>query len=386
MTLMKRIAHTLLKSNSRNLTAPAQAIQIQDDPTQTFRTKENNPLKHDMQHVGRFYTVPSDVAKVIYTQGMPQLWHQQAQVFTEMSLLVRKPAVELLSYLTQTDYSKPVNKYVIYGDPGCGKSTTMLHLLHYGYKSKKIIVHVKFAHTWMVRPKEVSTSPFRENFMDLPLDAALWLQNFRLTNADLLAKADIKLSKDYEWDSCGKIEVGSPLISLIDLGINHVKCACEVVIALMTELKKASIAGKCKVLVAIDGFNAFYRQVTKIKDDLRKYVPASQVSLTLAFLDITKSDWCNGQVIVSVDTRASDQDKPGSVLPRYLLGKEGFEHLDPFMPMFVENYTQDEFDTVVEYYKNRKLITEISSEGLKELSVITGKNPLILFNYSKSQL
>ena len=76
------------------------------------------------------------------------------------------------------------------------------------------------------------------------------------------------------------------------------------------------------------------------------------------------------------------QERRESYLPRYLLSK-GFDHLDPFLPVAVENYTQDEFDTVIEYYKNRKWIRHITLEGQKELKLLSGSNPFKLMEYCK---
>lgn len=77
------------------------------------------------------------------------------------------------------------------------------------------------------------------------------------------------------------------------------------------------------------------------------------------------------------------QEKRDSHFPRYLLGKEGFEHLDPFVPISVENLTQDEFDAMVDYYKNRKWIRTITPEGEKELLLLSGSNPEKLMEVCK---
>jgi len=66
-----------------------------------------------------------------------------------------------------------------------------------------------------------------------------------------------------------------------------------------------------------------------------------------------------------------------------LLGKEGFEHLDPFIPVLVEDYNTAEFDTMIEYYKDRKWIRNITPNGQKELELISNKNPLALMEQCK---
>lgn len=38
---------------------------------------------------------------------------KQTKVFRELGILVRRPAVEIISYLEQTDFTKSINKYIL---------------------------------------------------------------------------------------------------------------------------------------------------------------------------------------------------------------------------------------------------------------------------------
>lgn len=98
---------------------------------------------------------------------------------------------------------------------------------------------------------------------------------------------------------------GTSLSELIDFGVNRAKYSCDVIGALCYEIKQASIAGKCNTLVAIDGYNSFFNESSQVKDDQKLKVPASRVSLTKYFLELTQSDWCNGQIVLTVDTQAT---------------------------------------------------------------------------------
>ncbi|XP_014217315.1 28S ribosomal protein S29, mitochondrial [Copidosoma floridanum] len=385
MALCNGLAFKLLKSVSlRSLgTQTAQAVKIQEEVLQTFRTNENNPAKHTKQHLGRYYTVPpSDIVPIIGDGEMPLTpIKKEIKTFMQWNILIRKPALEIISYLSQTDYSKPVNKYVLFGEDGTGKTLSLLHVIHYGYVTKKLIIYIPWLQEWYRFPRECANSETKEGLVDLPIDAAKLLLNFRNINALLLSKIDIKLSKDYVF-GVDTFHKDAPITEMVDFGISRIKYACDVIDTLFNEIKLASIAGKCNTLVAVDGYNAIYSKTTFVKDDNKQKVPASRVSLTQSLLELTKSDWCNGQIVLTVDQKAV-KDNRESHLPRYLLAKEGFNHLDPFLPVGVENYTQDEFDTVMEYYKNRKWIRNISEEGLKELRLVCGSNPYRLMDYCK---
>lgn len=48
---------------------------------------------------------------------------------------------------------------------------------------------------------------------------------------------------------------------------------------------------RCRVLVAVDGFNAIFGERTHLKRDDRSYVLPSQITLSRALLDATSNDW-----------------------------------------------------------------------------------------------
>ncbi|XP_012063014.1 PREDICTED: 28S ribosomal protein S29, mitochondrial [Atta cephalotes] len=362
------------------------AIKVNDEQmfqACLFRTTENNPVNHNTDHIARLYTIPKNIQQQLFQYGgLPRLFMKQVTTFQECAILIRQPAIEVISYLSQTDYTKPVNKYVLYGKFGTGKSIILSHILHYAFMQNYLLVHIYWGAHWFKDMKEVATSEFFPGCMDLPIDAGMWLRQFKTQNSKLLSQLDLKMTKDYVWNQRETTSQGTHILELIDFGINRMKYACGVVDALIKEIKLASTAGKCKTMVMIDGFNAFTADHTRIFDDNKKMVLPKQVSLAIPFLDITKDDWCNGAIVLSVDEKANKEQRD-SYLPRYLLGKEGFEHLDPFVPIVVDDYNSAEFDSIIEYYKDRKWIRNITPSGQRELELVTNKNPLILIDYCK---
>ena len=151
---------------------------------------------------------------------------------------------------------------------------------------------------------------------------------------------------------------------------------------------------------------------------MKQFVPANQVTLTEALLKITESNWRNGAIILSVDQNATNvstqkstlllsnnwiylnfhlflisiikrialyfQKRRESIYPRYLLSKEGFEHIDPFIPVLVENYNDEEYENTMEYFKNRKWVRDISPQGLQEIRALCKSNPRRVRDYCTS--
>ncbi|KAJ0182795.1 hypothetical protein K1T71_002164 [Dendrolimus kikuchii] len=323
----------------------------------TFRTSQTSPSQHNENQIGMFYTIDANLGKQLFTTGgLPKSFMKQTKTFTETAVMVRRPALDLMECIKASDMNKPVVRYVLYGEKGAGKSITMAHLLHFAHEQGYLIVHVPWVSEWLrrlPRHKEMSNSQTREGFVDLPLDAASWLLHFKTQNQLILKQGDMKLSKTYEWSKRESSEAGSPLAAMIEHGINRVKYACDVVDALVQEIKILSNNKQCKTFVAIDGFNSFFYPLTRLNTPTKKKVKPEEVTLTTSFLELTKNDWNNGAILITVDELAVPEDHQESFLPKYLLYKKGFEHLDPFVPIEVGRYTEKEFLSCASYYRDR---------------------------------
>lgn len=381
MSCTNSLLSRLYIANARRTITNALTKEVQDFNIAPFRIVDPCPVQHNQSCLNRIYTVPPEVTMLLEEHMPKELW-KQATVFRELGILIRKPAVELISYLEQTDFTKPINKYVLYGRIGVGKSTTLMHLIHYGLTKQFIIVYLPWVCTWYRYAKDVVESPLRPDKLDVPTYAVRWLNFFKRLNHLSLSQFDLKVSKEYTWSPKESTKAGEPLSALIEFGIERTKFACGVIDALINELKMASTAEKCRTLIVIDGFNAFTSAHTLIRDENRVRVPPDRISITSTFFNSVNYDWCNGAAILTVDKRAN-KERRESDYPTYLLGKKGFEQLDPFLPICVESYTKEEFKTMLEYYKDRKWIRDISPQGEKEIELLSSRIPLELWLFSK---
>lgn len=360
------------KSSVRFFSSQAAEASVKFDD---FRTLESNPTNHTEAHLARFYTIDPSLRKTTFHKStMPKKFFEDTRTFTEMSLMVREPAVEVIGYLNKTDYKKPINRFVFYGELGVGKSLQLLHLIHYGQANDFIIVHVPWVADWYKKPKERSNSETKEGFLDINIDAAAWLIHFKTQNAGLLKKLDLKCSKEYVWSQRESTPAGSTLLELIEHGINRVKFATDTIAVLLEELKQQSTDGKCRTMVAIDGFNAFFHPKTVLKFDNKIKATPDNITITQPFLSMTQSDWTGGVCLLVVDKWALSEDRMESDLPKYLLGRRGFEFIDPFVPMRVNLYNDQEFDNFINYYLDRKWIQNYVPGLDKELKVLSGRN------------
>ena len=70
--------------------------------------------KHGIEHEGRFYRIDTPTKKQLFTYGgLTKSYDLLSETFNELCIMVRKPAIEIISYLKTTDSNAPVNRYVI---------------------------------------------------------------------------------------------------------------------------------------------------------------------------------------------------------------------------------------------------------------------------------
>uniref|UniRef100_A0A182IS98 Small ribosomal subunit protein mS29 n=1 Tax=Anopheles atroparvus TaxID=41427 RepID=A0A182IS98_ANOAO len=372
-------------ASARSLYATVAAHAPATEKLDEFRTIEQNPAKHSSAALSRFYTVPADVRKQIFAHGgLPKNFEKQVKTFNECCLMVRRPAVEIIEYLRRTDFNRPVNRFVLYGEDGAGKSLTLAHLLHYGHQEQYVLVHVPWVPNWMKRARETANSSTIEGSLDLPLDGAAWLVHFKSQNAPLLNRLGLTVSRDYVWTKRETTPAGAPLLALVEHGISRAKFACDAIAALLQELKQHSSAGKCKTMVLVDGYNAFFHPHTRIQTENKVRITPDRITLTRPFLDITRNDWTNGVCVLAVDRLALTEERMASCLPKYLLYREGFEHLDPFVPVRVEGYNDVEYHSCIKYYLDRKWIQAAEPGFEVELKMLSCQNPYQLMQLCAS--
>ncbi|XP_011550802.3 28S ribosomal protein S29, mitochondrial [Plutella xylostella] len=344
----------------------------------TFRTTENSPSQHNENQTGLFYTMDKDLCKTLFSHGgFPRSFAKQTKTFTEAAVMVRRPALDVIDCIKASDLNKPAIRYLLYGENGTGKSLTMAHLLHYAFENGYLIIHVPWVSEWLrrlPRHKEMSNSATHEGMVDVPLDAAAWLFHFKTQNQAMLKSEELKISKDYVWSKRETTPAGAPLLALVEHGISRVKYACDVIDAIVKEVKLLSDSKVCKTFVAIDGFNCFFYPETRLYTSTKRTVKPEEVTLTHSFLELTKNDWTNGVIVLTADQLAIPEDHTESFLPKYLLYKKGFEHIDPFVPIPVGRYTEKEFLSCASYYRDR-LWLRGPAEIDTELKLASSANP-----------
>uniref|UniRef100_A0A8B9CVE4 Small ribosomal subunit protein mS29 n=1 Tax=Anser brachyrhynchus TaxID=132585 RepID=A0A8B9CVE4_9AVES len=304
----------------------SQDVQIPAErPRAVFYTNETDPANHTEHHEGRHYSIPLEEVKAVFPHGLPYRFQQQVKTFNEACLMVRKPALELFTYLKNSNFAHPAVRYVIYGERGTGKTMTLCHVVHYCARQGWLVLHIPDAHLWVKNCKELMQSSYKKERLDQPLQASSWLKNFKTSNEHFLK--EIKTQQKYVWGKRESTEQGRPLGEVVEQGLARVRSASDAVGVVLKEIKQQCHLGSFRVLVAVDGVNALWGRTTLKKED--------------------KSP-------------------------------EGFDALDPFVPVLVPNYSQREFESCYHYYLHRKWLQHEQARteaGKEELRFLSGSNP-----------
>ncbi|XP_064609024.1 small ribosomal subunit protein mS29-like [Liolophura sinensis] len=343
-----------------------------------FRCEENDPINHTKAHEGLFYTVPDNQVKQLFQGGLSSDFCSRMKAFQETCLMVRKPALEVLDMLRVANFDYPPLKFILYGERGTGKTVTIAHLLHYAACSGFLLVHVPWPAFWVMYAKESVISTHNPERRDLPLEALQWLSQFKSQNYKLLQQ--LKTTGTYTWSKREVTEGGSSLMDVVDHGLNRGKHASDCVGVILKEVKTQASDKRCRLMVAIDGVNGFWRE-SALRDELYKSIPSERISLIHHFKKLLADEWSNGCIIASVDTFAFKPQHRGHCTPVALLGKEGFELFDPFIPVKVDTYSEKEIYSALEYFADRHWIQHPAGhteEGRKELIYKSGYNPYLL--------
>ncbi|XP_012870834.1 PREDICTED: 28S ribosomal protein S29, mitochondrial isoform X1 [Dipodomys ordii] len=349
-------------------------IQV-ESPRAISRTSESDPAKHGEQHEGQYYSIPLQDLKTVFPHGLPPRYVMQVKTFGEACFMVRKPALELLHYLKNTNFAHPAVRYLLYGEKGTGKTLSLCHVTHFCAKHDWLILHIPDAHLWIKNCRELLQSTFNKQRFDQPLEASTWLKNFKTTNERFLSQ--IKVQEKYVWNKRESTEKGSPLRDIVEQGITRVRNATDAVGIVMKELKRQSSSGMFHLLVAVDGINALWGRTTLKREDKSPIAP-EELALVHNLRKMVRNDWNGGAIVLTLSQTGSLFKPRKAYMPHELLEKEGFDALDPFLPILVSNYNPKEFESSIQYYLENKWLQHekaTTEEGKKELLFLSNANP-----------
>uniref|UniRef100_A0A8C4Q6T5 Small ribosomal subunit protein mS29 n=1 Tax=Eptatretus burgeri TaxID=7764 RepID=A0A8C4Q6T5_EPTBU len=188
---------------------------------------------------------------------------------------------------------------------------------------------------------------------------------------------EMKTQKAYTWTKSEFTEEGTFLLDVLDKGIARPRVASDIVGMLFKELKQYSLAKNVRMLVAVDGANSLWGRSVLTKED-KSLIMTEELTLIWNLRKLIRSDWANGAIVLESNQTGSVFRRALDYLPTPLFGQEGFDAVDPFVPINVRNYSEKEFESCYMYYMERNWLQHehVKTEaGKQELKFLCNKNP-----------
>ncbi|CAL2032921.1 unnamed protein product [Caenorhabditis brenneri] len=333
--------------------------------------------------VGSLSEIQMSVAKHLNLKThLPSPLSKQMDTLGELVTLIRDPMMEIASCMRVVDKTLPALRLVLWGAFGTGKTVTLNQAVHHAYTNNWVIVHLRSAMDLTRRVKEIEMSSFVPGRINDPSNAVAVLQNFKQQNQHVWKTlGELFTERDYEWSKSERTAQGKPITEIIEMGITAPFLASDCVGALFRELRRHAKDGKLKALVAVDDANSLWGK-TLVKRADRTYAPPSDLTLVVHFRRLIANDWTNGCVLMVADKKevadARDELGVSRHTPLELFGEEGFEFVEPFLPIETTNYTESETNTLYDYYVRKNWLASKSArteEGRKQLMHLSAFNP-----------
>uniref|UniRef100_A0A1I7UG02 Small ribosomal subunit protein mS29 n=1 Tax=Caenorhabditis tropicalis TaxID=1561998 RepID=A0A1I7UG02_9PELO len=372
-----------MKSSGRVIWSVSQTVGCRRIGIVGSRHLSTEPNIQKNVEVGTLQEIQMSVAKQLNMKNhLPSPMSKQMETLGELVTLIRDPMVEIASCMRVIDKKLPTLRLVLWGPFGTGKTVTLNQAVHHAYNNNWAIVHLRSAMELTRRVKEIEMSSFVSGRINDPSNAVSILQNFKQQNQHIWKLlGDLLTEKDYEWSKSERTMQGKPITEIIEMGITAPYLASDCVGALFRELRRHAKDDKLKVLVAVDDANSLWGK-TLVKRADRTYASPSDLTLVVHFRRLFANDWTNGCVLMVADKKevsdARNELRVSRYTPLELFGEEGFEYVEPFVPIETTNYSESETDKIYKYYVNKNWLASKaarSEEGRKQLMHLSAFNP-----------
>lgn len=351
--------------------------------TRLYQMANNDPSQLGVEDVGSLYRVAEeDIATLKFKDNLPPYFYKQVNTLGECVWLCRRPFLEVKSCLEAVSVSRPSLRIVLWGSFGTGKTLTLCQSLHYAHLQKWVVFHIRSAMFLTRKVEEIQMSTYHEGRINTPAHAVALLENFKANNLPLWKQlSELETTKTYEWSKADVTKKGQPLTEIVEMGLSAPFAASDCVGVLLKELKAYSSLGSIKLLVTIDKANSLYGK-TLVKRADRTYAPPCDLTLVHHLRKLFENDWKNGACLLIADkselSNARDVETIPINTPLELFGDEGFDAIDPFVPIETPLYSEEELSNLYDYYKEKMWIaTKLgrTDRARKEMMYISAFNP-----------
>jgi len=281
------------------------------------------PSKMTQENVGKSFKFSKQMMKALDSFSIPSSIAKDWKPMSIPVTTLRKASVELVSRLTQVKKwatDKP-NVLTLNGEAGTGKSVALLHAMSYALHNRWIVIYVPDAKCLMDGQYGYEYCARTETYHQNSLSADL-LRRLVTVN-DLGSLTNTKTRKlfgtkddrtvDYEQE----IPAGAPLSNLVQIGVNQIHFAPNVLEIVFEELAAQSLK---PVFFAIDGAQNLFKPSDYVDGSFRQ-IDSFAFNVGRLFLNFARGTqkWAKGLTVLA----SSSLHMPSKSLAWDRLIKEG---------------------------------------------------------------
>ena len=372
------------------------------EPMNTAYNASDHFSFHAAEILHKFYQVPKNDYEKYFGNGLlvSAMQASDAKVFNKLCLMIRKPSLEAIHYVSHVNLEKPPTKILFHGKIGSGKTSCLMHLQHYACTENYLVIPITDLRNTLHGWQEVLFESDEDGNIDMnakgqqPDKAVQWISQLLAVEPTKEYLAKLTTNQEYIWGVDEVSTNGSTLLSLCEFAMQRPRRASKIAAVVIDEIIRLANEGTVKVAVIVDEvqrlfgrspildprvFSKPFGERVENRDSIRK-LKAEELELVCGFRKLLDKNWKNGVVIASV--RASEL-KPLDITPRSILGIDAFNYLMPFIPIEVPNYNKGELRNQIAFFRDQKwLQTENieTQEQIEQLSFLSNRNPARLYD------
>lgn len=157
--------------------------------------------------------------------------------FDDRSVMVRAPALEVIRYLKQLDFSRPISRFLFYGPRGAGLTCQQAQVAHWCGRNGWLLVHGVALENVLRYTPDLNKSTMHPDRWDTPTVAVNWLKYFTEINRQWFAEHRPKITENVVWNLNEGNEAGTSWETIIQYGISRPKYATDCVGIVLREVR-----------------------------------------------------------------------------------------------------------------------------------------------------